>query len=270
MKQYRVKPGARLKLSKFDPDDTSAFKGGKGTKEQALAETEELRKRLEHLQELLYAQGKHKLLIVLQAMDAGGKDGTIRVVFDGVNPTGVRVASFKAPTSAELARDYLWRVHAHAPAKGEMVIFNRSHYEDVLVVRVRNLAPKAVWKKRYEHIRNFEQMLSDEGVTILKFYLHISKEEQKVRLQERLDNPEKRWKFDKGDLDNRALWDEYMAAFEDALSKTSTDQAPWFVIPANKNWYRNWLVSKIIVEALESLKMSYPDPEAGLEKIRIR
>jgi PPK2 family polyphosphate:nucleotide phosphotransferase len=171
------------------------------------------------------------------------------------------------PTEPELARDYLWRIHQQVPRKGEMVIFNRSHYEDVLVVRVKNLVPKEVWQKRYHHIREFERMLADEGTTILKFFLHISKEEQRKRLQERLDNPEKRWKFRRGDLDDRKLWHKYQEAFEDAIRETSTAYAPWYVIPANKNWYRNWLVSRILVETLESLGMEYPKAEIGLEKI---
>ncbi|MCX7601817.1 MAG: polyphosphate kinase 2 family protein [Meiothermus sp.] len=266
MKPYRIEPNASFSLKHFDPDDTSRFKGGK---EEALAALEGLNKRLEKLQELLFAEGKHKVLVVLQAMDAGGKDGTIRVVFDGVDPSGVRVASFGVPTEHELARDYLWRVHQQVPRKGELVIFNRSHYEDVLVVRVKNLVPKEVWQRRYRHIREFERMLAEEGTTILKFFLHISKDEQRERLQERLDNPEKRWKFRKGDLEDRKLWNQYQQAYEDAIRETSTEYAPWFVIPANKNWYRNWLVSSILVETLEGLKMEYPRPEIGLEKIVI-
>lgn len=263
---YRIEPGNKINLAKLNPDDTSAFQGDK---KAAQAELEALIERLQALQEVLYAEGKHKILIVFQAMDAGGKDGTIRVVFDGVNPTGVRVASFKVPSEEELAHDYLWRIHKHTPRKGEMVIFNRSHYEDVLVVRVKQLVPEAVWKKRYEHIRNFEKLLADEGTTILKFFLHISKDQQKERFQERLDNPEKRWKFRKGDLQDRALWEQYMQAFEDAIGETSTAYAPWYVIPANKNWYRNLVVCRTIVGALESLKMQYPQPEEGLEGIKI-
>lgn len=266
MHKYRIQPSGRFRLKDFDPDDTSAFEGGKQEALEALAG---LNKRLEKLQELLYAEGKHKVLIVLQAMDAGGKDGTIRVVFDGVNPSGVRVASFGVPTEHELARDYLWRVHQQVPRKGEMVIFNRSHYEDVLVVRVKNLAPQHVWQKRYRHIREFERMLADEGTTILKFFLHISKEEQRQRLQERLDNPEKRWKFRMGDLEDRQLWDSYQEAYEAAIRETSTEYAPWYVIPANKNWYRNWLVSHLLVETLEGLAVQYPQPEIASEKIVI-
>lgn len=266
MKQYQVEPGKKINLAQLNPDDQSAFAGDK---KAAKDELDKLSERLEALQEVLYAQGKHKVLIVFQAMDAGGKDGTIRVVFDGINPSGVKVASFKVPTEEELSHDFLWRIHKHTPGRGEMVIFNRSHYEDVLVVRVKNLVPQAVWMKRYEHIRDFEKLLAGEGTTILKFFLHISKDEQKERLQERLDNPEKRWKFRKGDLDDRALWDQYMQAFEDAIAETSTAYAPWYVIPANKNWYRNLMVCRIIVEALEDLKMEYPQPEEGLEGIKI-
>lgn len=266
MKSYRVPKGGKFKLSRLDPGDTREFKGGK---EEALVETGQLRARLEHLQELLYAQKKHKLLVVLQAMDAGGKDGTVRVVFDGVNPTGVRVVSFGEPAEHELARDYLWRVHRHVPARGEIVIFNRSHYEDVVAARVKGLVPKKVWRRRYRHIREFERMLTDEGVTLLKFFLHISKDEQRQRLQERLDDPRKRWKFRRSDLEDRERWDDYQAAYEDAIGETSTDYAPWYVIPADHNWYRNWAVSKVIVETLEGLDMKYPEPEEGLAGLKV-
>lgn len=266
MDRYRVKAGDKVKLAKVDANETSAFDGDK---EAGKAQLAKLNRRLEELQELLYAEGKHKVLIVFQAMDAGGKDGAIRSVFDGVNPQGVKVASFKAPTPEELAHDYLWRIHKQTPGKGEMVIFNRSHYEDVLVVRVHNLVPEAVWRKRYDHIRNFEELLVDEGTTILKFYLHIDQDEQKERLQERLDNPEKRWKFNSGDLAERKLWDQYMAAFAEALEKTSTAQAPWYIIPANRNWYRDLAISTILVETLEGLKMEYPTAQEGLENVVI-
>lgn len=266
MKKYRIE-GGKFRLQDFDPGDTDGFQGGK---EEALAELEHLGERLAALQNLLYAEKKHKLLVVLQAPDAGGKDGTIRVVFDRVNPTGVRVASFGPPTEKELAHDYLWRVHPEVPGLGEMVIFNRSHYEDVLAARVRKLVPKHVWERRYRHIREFERMLSDEGCTILKFFLYVSKDEQKKRLQERLDDPEKRWKFRKGDLDDRALWKQYMVAYEDAIRETATDYAPWHVIPADHNWFRNWLVAEFIVEALDRMKMKFPDPEEGLKGIKIK
>lgn len=266
MDKYRVKPGQKVDLLKWDPDEISEFPEGKKAAKETI---KRLNNELEALQELLYAEHKQKVLIVLQAMDTGGKDGTIRAVFDGVNPAGVKVASFKAPTQEELDHDYLWRVHKHTPGKGEMVIFNRSHYEDVLVVRVHDLVKKAVWEKRYEHIKNFETMLADEGTTIIKIFLYISKEEQKERLQERLDIPEKNWKFSSGDLKERKLWNEYIKAFEVALEKTSTDEAPWYIIPANRNWYRNYLISSIIVDKLKSLKMKYPPAEEGLADIVI-
>jgi PPK2 family polyphosphate:nucleotide phosphotransferase len=264
MKLYRVKPNTKVDLHDWDPDATPSFKGNKADGVKAL---EPLTARLEELQELLYAEGRRKILIVLQAMDAGGKDGTIRHVFDGVNPQGVKVASFKAPTVNELAYDYLWRVHGHVPAKGEITIFNRSHYEDVLVVRVKKLAPPSVWRRRYEQINDFERMLTEEGATILKFYLHISKDEQKKRLQERLAKREKHWKFSTADLKERARWGDYAKAYESVLSKTSTKYAPWYVIPANRKWYRNLVISRILVDTLEGLDMRYPAPEKGLDKV---
>lgn len=266
MDRYRVAPETSIDLSQWDPADHSAFEGDKTAGQEA---TKKLNKRLEALQELLYAEGKHKVLIVLQAMDTGGKDGVIRHVFDGVNPQGVKVASFKRPTPEELAHDYLWRVHKVTPATGEIVIFNRSHYEDVLVVRVHNLVPSDVWSRRYDQINAFERQLAEEGTTILKFFLHIDKDEQKERLQARLDDPEKRWKFAKGDLAERARWDDYQAAYEALLSRTSTPYAPWYIIPANRKWYRNLLISQVLVDALEGLQMRYPQPEADLDGIVI-
>lgn len=229
----------------------------------------ELNSRLESLQEVLFAEHKHKVLIILQAMDTGGKDGAIRRVFDRVNPSGVRVASFKAPTSQELDHDYLWRVHQQVPGKGEMVIFNRSHYEDVLVVRVHNYVPPEVWGARYEQINEFERMLSENGTTILKFYLHISQQEQKERLQARLDDPTKNWKFRTSDLEERKFWPDYMKAFEDVLSRTSTAHAPWYIVPANRKWFRDLCISTILVKTLEGLKMQYPEPEDNLNGIII-
>lgn len=266
MEAYRITPGMHVDLSTFDPDDTSGFDGDKKAGEKYL---KELRSKIADLQHLLWADGSKRLLIVLQAMDSGGKDGTIRRVFQGVNPQGVRIANFKAPSSLELAHDYLWRVHTRTPKSGEIVVFNRSHYEDVLVVRVLNLVPEERWRPRYRHIRDFEQLLSDEGTAILKFYLHISKKEQAERLQARLDDPTKRWKFNAGDLDHRALWDDYMAAFEDALSETSTEAAPWYVVPADKKWYRNIVIAETIVNTLESLNLEFPDAEEGLDDIVI-
>jgi PPK2 family polyphosphate:nucleotide phosphotransferase len=255
MDRYRVKPGQQVKLEDWDPNDKSLTDLDKKDGEEAL---DELNDELEKLQELLYAGQKHKLLIILQGMDTSGKDGVIRHVFDGVNPQGVRVASFKTPTAEELSHDYLWRIHKQTPRKGEMVIFNRSQYEDVLVVRVHSLVPEAVWKKRYDQINEFERLLAEEGVTILKFYLHIDKKEQKERLQARLDEPDKNWKFNPGDLEERKLWPEYQKAYEDALSKTSTEYAPWYIVPSNRKWYRNLVIGNILVKTLKDLDMKLP------------
>ena len=266
MHMYRIPPDTRVDLSDWDPRDRSRFDGGKKASKAVL---EMLNGRLRNLQELLYAEGKHKLLIVLQATDTGGKDGVIRHVFRGVNPQGVKVANFKVPTPKELAHDYLWRIHQHTPGSGEIAILNRSHYEDVLVVRVHELVPQDVWERRFDHINAFERMLADEGTTVLKFYLHISKEEQRERLQSRLDTPEKQWKFNVGDLKDRALWDDFMAAYEDMLSKTSTPWAPWYVVPADRKWYRNLVIGTTLVETLTNLDMAYPDPEDNLDEIEI-
>jgi PPK2 family polyphosphate:nucleotide phosphotransferase len=266
MNRYRVEPGSLVDLSQWDPDDESGFEVKKDEADEVL---EKLNRQLESLQELLYAEHKHKVLIVLQAMDTGGKDGTIRHVFEGVNPQGVRVAAFKVPTPEEMDHDYLWRIHKQAPGKGEIAIFNRSHYEDVLVVRVHELVPEEVWERRYAQINHFEQMLAEEGTTILKFYLHIDKNEQKQRLQDRLDEADKHWKFNPGDLKERKLWDVYMQAYQDVLSKTSTPWAPWYVVPANHKWYRNLVVATTLVEALKGLDMRYPQPVEDLDKIKI-
>ncbi len=263
----RVKPGRRLKLKKHDPGDTGGFRGGQQAGRERLAK---LNERIETLQELLYAEHKHKLLVVLQGMDTSGKDGTLRKVFEGVNPLGVKVASFKKPTEADLDHDFLWRVHPHVPGAGEMVIFNRSHYEDVLVVRVHGLVRPKVWRARYSQINDFERLLADTGTTILKFFLHISKKEQKERLEARLADREKRWKFHVGDLKEREHWDEYMDAYEDAIEKTSTKWAPWFVVPANAKWYRDLVIAGAIVKALEDLDMKFPEPEENLEKVVVK
>jgi len=267
MKKYLVKQNNKVKLSDWDPDDTSEFDG---TKKEGLTALKKLNEKLDVLQEMLYAEHKHKILIILQAMDTGGKDGTIRSVFEGVNPQGIKVASFKVPTPEELDHDYLWRVHPQAPGKGEIVIFNRSHYEDLLVVRVHNLAPQKVWKKRFQHINEFERMMKDEGTTILKFYLNISQDEQKQRLLDRISTPEKRWKFNPGDLEERKLWKDYMEAYQDVLSKTSKPWAPWYIIPANRNWYRNLVISSILVETLEKLKMRYPQPVKNISQYAVQ
>lgn len=261
MEAYRVTSKNKIHLDQVDPNDTSEFKG---SKKEGLTKLADLNKKLDRLQEILYAQHKHRVLMVIQAMDTAGKDGTIRSVFDGVNPQGVRVASFKTPTAEELDHDYLWRIHKQTPGKGEIVIFNRSHYEDVLVVRVHNLAPQAVWSKRYRQINQFEKTLAEEGTTILKFFLHIDLEEQKQRLLDRINDPAKQWKFNPGDLDERKLWPAYMEAYEDVLNKTSTSWAPWYVIPANRNWYRNLMVSNILVNTLQKIKLGYPPAVADI------
>jgi PPK2 family polyphosphate:nucleotide phosphotransferase len=266
MKRYRVKPGTRVDLGEHAPDDRSGFDG---TKDDARQVLQKLNERLTELQEMLYAERRHKVLVVLQGMDTSGKDGSIRHVFEGVNPQGVRVAAFKAPTPLELDHDYLWRIHQPVPGKGEIVIFNRSHYEDVLVVRVHNLVPPEVWKRRYEQINAFERLLVEEGTTIVKFFLHISPDEQKARLQDRLDDPRKRWKFRLGDLAERKLWADYMRAYEDALSKTSTEWAPWHIVPSDREWYRNLVVATLLVETLEGFKMAYPEPEEDLSNVVI-
>ncbi len=256
----RVKPDSRVRLSDWDPDDETIV--GKD-KSDARERLDADRTRLESLQELLYAEGRHKLLIVLQAMDTAGKDSTIRHVFQGVDPLGVKVTGFRGPTPEELAHDFLWRVHRHAPGAGEIAIFNRSHYEDVLITRVKGWIDAAECKRRYRQINEFERMLAETGTTILKFYLHISKDEQKKRLEERRDTPEKQWKFNPGDLAVRAQWDDYMTAYEAALSATSTAYAPWHVIPANSKLARNLMVSRLLIDALESLDMRYPPPVEG-------
>lgn len=266
MKRYRVEPGSQVDLTKIDPGSTEEFKGGKKDAEKVFPK---LNARLEELQESLWAEHRHKVLIVLQGIDTSGKDGTIRHVFEGVNPTGVRVASFKAPSPEELEHDFLWRVHSKVPGAGEMVIFNRSHYEDVLVVRVQRLAPEEVWGKRYDQINDFERLLAETGTTILKFFLHISKEEQKERLQARIDDPAKRWKFRKGDLLDRERWDEYTLAYEDALSKTSTEHAPWYVVPSDKKWYRNLVIANVLNETLEGLGMKQPESSEDLTGVVI-
>ena len=253
--KFQINPGRRFRLADWDPDDTSSL-GVK--KEQALGEVAKLKKKLVELQEKLYAERKHKVLVVLQSMDTGGKDSTIRLVFEGVNPQGVRVIGFKAPTPDEKAHDFLWRVYKAVPETGEMVIFNRSHYEGVLIERVHKIVPKNMWQKRYDEINNFERTLTEEGTLILKFYLHISKEEQKKRLEERLKDPTKQWKFSINDLPERKFWKNYMKAYQDAIEKTSTAWAPWYVVPSNHKWFRDYVVANSIVDHMEQLDMHYP------------
>lgn len=236
-------------------------------KESAIQEFRNLRDELIELQRQLYAEDKHKLLIVFQAMDAGGKDGTIRRVFRGVNPQGVMVNSFKVPSKLELAHDFLWRVHKVVPQRGMIGVFNRSHYEDVLVVRVHSIVPESIWRPRYELINQFEKMLASTGTTILKFYLHISKDEQRERFQDRINEPEKNWKFSFEDLKKREMWDDYMLAYEDMLTYTSTNWAPWYLIPGDQKWYRNLAVTRVIVQALRNLDPHYPKPEKDLTGI---
>jgi PPK2 family polyphosphate:nucleotide phosphotransferase len=259
--RYKVKEGERVSLKKWPPDETSGFKGGMP---EALEETKRLTGKLERLQELLYAEHRHKVLIVLQAMDTGGKDGTIKKVFEGVNPQGVRVSHFRVPTPEEHDHDFLWRVHKDVPESGEMVIFNRSHYEDVLVARVHKLVPTKVWERRYKEIVDFERLLHDNDTVILKFMLNISREEQKKRLRERLVDPTKQWKLSTSDQRERQFWPQYMRAYEEALERTSTDYAPWYIVPSNKKWLRDVVVSSVIVETMENLGMKYPKPAVDL------
>jgi PPK2 family polyphosphate:nucleotide phosphotransferase len=247
----------KVRLGDIDPSGTPGFSKGK---EEAVAHLAKLNTRLEALQEELHAEHKHKILVVLQGMDTSGKDGVVRAVFEHVNPQGVRVAAFKVPTPEELDHDYLWRIHKQTPGKGEIVIFNRSHYEDVLVVRVHQIVPDEVWRQRYDHINHFERILAEEGTTILKFFLHIDKAEQKQRLLDRLADEKKHWKFNPGDIKERARWEEYMAAYEDVLNMTSTRWAPWTVVPANKKWYRNLVIAEAMVNALEELHIRIPTP----------
>jgi PPK2 family polyphosphate:nucleotide phosphotransferase len=253
-KVHRIDPGSKVRMKALDPEATPLCDDKAEGKERCV----DLETRLGELQELLYAEHKHRVLIILQGMDTSGKDGTVRHVLAGMSLSGVRVVSFKKPTQEELDHDFLWRVHEKTPGEGEIAVFNRSQYEDVLVVRVHNLVDEKIWRKRYKQINEFEKTLAATGTTILKFFLHISKNEQRKRLQERIDDPKKHWKFQHGDLEERKLWNEYMAAYEDVLEKTSTKWAPWHVIPANAKWYRNLVVAEIIKDALESLKMEYP------------
>ncbi len=264
VQRFKVAAGSKVKLKDIDP----SFKDGHESHESAADEIAHYQKRLCELQDLLCAERSHSLLICLQALDTGGKDGAINHVLGAMNPQGCRVAAFKQPSAQELAHDFLWRAHKAAPARGEVVIFNRSHYEDVLVVRVHNLVPKEIWSRRYDQINAFEKSLVANGTHILKFYLHISKDEQLKRFKERLDDPAKQWKISEADYKERAFWDDYVAVYEDALSRCSTEHAPWFVVPANHKWFRNLAIARIVVEHLESLNMKYPKPTVDIEHIR--
>ena len=262
--EFRVEPKAKVKLKKLDP----AYTGKHAWRDEAKQEIEDYQRKLFEQQALLYAEHKHSILVVLQALDAGGKDGTIKHVFAALNPQGVKVASFKQPTPAELAHDFLWRVHPHAPGNGEIAIFNRSHYEDVLVPRVHKLIDKETWTTRYRHIRGFEALLAQNGATILKFFLHISKQEQLARFAQRLDDPRRNWKISESDYSERALWDDYIEALEDAIQATSTEAAPWYVIPSDHKWFRNLVVSQIMADTMAELKLSFPPPSVDLAVIR--
>ena len=257
-----VIPGKKTKLSKFDPDDTLGLKNDEGSQKML----QKLVARLDDLQYLLYASKKYSLLILLQGIDGAGKDGTIRHVMSGVNPQGCRVTSFKTPSAEETAHDFLWRIHNAVPDRGEIGIFNRSHYEDVLVVRVHNLVPESVWSKRYQQINDFERTLAENNVKILKFFLHISREEQEKRFQQRLDDRTKWWKLSQHDFEERKYWNDYMHAYQDVLRYCSTPWAPWYVIPSNKKWFRNLAVSHIVVKTLEDLNMKFPKPSFNVSR----
>jgi PPK2 family polyphosphate:nucleotide phosphotransferase len=255
-----VEPGGKVRLKDRDPSDTFGKKRDDKKHEKTL-------QRLRELQHLLYADKRYSLLIVLQGLDASGKDGTIRHVMSGVNPQGCDVMSFKAPTPFELARDYLWRIHRAVPPRGNIGIFNRSHYEDVLIVRVHELVPKSVWRKRYDQINEFEQMLTENGVTILKFFLHISREEQRKRFEARIKDSSRNWKLSLPDFEERKHWDNYTAAYEEALERCSTTAAPWYVIPADRKWFRNYLVADLVVRALDNMRLKYPAPTVDISQV---
>ena len=264
---YRLKSKAKFSLANFETEDKRASKENKA---QVTLELEKIASEINALQDILYAQGKHKVLLVLQGMDASGKDGTVRHVFSECDPLGIRLANFRGPTENELAHDYMWRAHQQVPQKGEIVVFNRSHYEDVLIVKVHKWIDEAECKRRYAQINDFERLLAETGTTIIKCFLHISKAEQKVRMQKRLDDPTKTWKFNPNDLKERALWPQYMQAYETAIAATSTAHAPWFVIPSDNKTNRNLLISKILLEHLKKLKPAYPVTPADYKTIVIQ
>jgi PPK2 family polyphosphate:nucleotide phosphotransferase len=266
MPHYEVTDGKGFRLADHDPADTGDTEGGKVEGRAAVAA---LTARLDKLQETFYADGRYKLLVVLQGMDTSGKGGAIRKVFEGVNPTGVSVAAFKAPTEDELAHDFLWRVHPHAPGNGHIAIFDRSHYEDVLIVAVHGLVPEARWKARLDHIRSFEQVLADEGTIIRKFFLHISRDEQARRLRARLEKSHKRWKFRLADLEERQHWDDYQHAYERTIRHTATPDAPWYVVPADKKWHRDLVICRTLVETLAGLDLRYPPSPDDLTGVTI-
>ncbi|MBA2719375.1 MAG: polyphosphate kinase 2 family protein [Chloroflexi bacterium] len=260
----RVKPGSTFRLADIDPAETHGR-----DKEASLATLQTGLERLSELQDKLWAEAKHPVLVVLQGIDTAGKGGTLKHVMGAFQPAGCSVTSFKVPTAPELAHDYLWRIHQRTPGKGEIGVFDRSHYEDVLIVRVHDIVPKERWSRRFDHINDWEKMLADEGTTIVKFFLWISKDEQRERLQARLDEPDKRWKFRLGDLDERKRWDEYVAAYDEALERCSTDHAPWYVIPANRKWFRNLAVTEILGDTIAALKPVYPKPPEDLTGVTV-
>ena len=264
VERFRVPPGTAVKLKDIDPSFKDRHEGHK----EAADELEHFQRKLRNLQELLHADGQRSFLLCLQALDAGGKDGTINHILGSMNPQGCKVVGFKQPSAVELAHDFLWRIHLATPARGVVTIFNRSHYEDVLIARVHDLVPKKIWSRRYDRINAFESGLVEDDTHILKFYLHISKEEQLKRFKDRLEDPSKQWKISEADYKERAYWDDYMAAYEDALSRCSTEHAPWFIIPADHKWFRNLAVARIVVEYLEGLKMTFPPPAVDMERIR--
>jgi PPK2 family polyphosphate:nucleotide phosphotransferase len=264
LERFRVQPGARVKLAETDP----SFKDRHDSQQAAAQELEQYRQRLAELQEMLYVEQRRSLLICLQGLDTAGKDGTIKHILGAMNPQGCTVAHFRRPSAEEAAHDFLWRAHRAAPARGQVAIFNRSHYEDVLIVRVHALVPKSAWSLRYDRINAFEQGLADEGTHVLKFFLHISAEEQLARFKQRLDDPTKHWKISESDYQERKFWNDYVTAYEEALARCSTAQAPWFIIPSNHKWFRNLAIGGILVEHLEGLKLRYPSPTVDLERIR--
>lgn len=267
LEKYWVKPGGKVDLSKIDSNEKSLFQGK--DKSEFEPQFRKLQHQLQELQKMLYAQNKHRILVVMQAMDTGGKDGCIKHVFSHIDPQGIHVRSFKKPSEEELSYDFLWRVHSKVPHRGQLVIFNRSHYEDIIAVRVKKLFPDEVWKRRQRHVLDFERMLAEEGTTIVKIFLHISKEEQKRRLEARLSNPVKHWKFNPDDLADRARWNDFMAAYEDVISKTSADFAPWFVVPADRKWYRNLCVARIMLDTMGKLDMKLPEIDWDPDSIKI-
>ena len=263
VQHFRIAPGRRIRLEDFDPAET-----GKYNKSEAYEKLEELRDKMNDLQQRLFAERRRSLLICLQALDAGGKDGVIKHVIGSMNPEGCHVANFKEPTQQELAHDFLWRIEPQTPGKGEVAIFNRSHYEDVLIVRVHDLVPKAIWSQRYDQINCFEERLVSNDTRILKFFLHISKEEQLKRFEQRLDDPAKRWKISESDYAEREYWDDYLRAYEDAIARCNSDEAPWFIIPANHKWFRDLAISEIVVSTMESMNFQVPKPTVDIEEIR--